>query len=331
MKVNSVIFFLGLVLATVLALPTVPTSLAARATPPLQFYHGVTADQHQTNFNTLSTTGYRMISLSAYGQPPNHRYAAVWVQRPGPSYYAIHEANATEYQSFFDTHSQDGYVSTIVTITGPPSAPILSGVMEQNGVTNWYQLCGLTTTQYTTVLQNSQASRYILKSFTEYGSPSDRRYCGIWYYNDQLENYTYFLDESYTAYQNTFNSEVLKPFWRPSYLSVSEDHQISSTFVDTDVGLWVARHGMTANDLQSENVKQQAAGRYIIHLQGGGTGSNTNYAALWSTQDIPTGYCTISINSAGHTSVTRYTPAQIFILAPRRNDCYHPFFFGSGA
>ena len=289
MKVNFVIFLLDFVLATVLAAPTDPTSLAAaRAIPPWQFYYGVTADEHQTNFNTLSTTGHRMISLSVYGQPPNHRYAAVWVKRSGPSYYAIHEANSTAYQSFFDTHAPNGYVTTIFTATGPPSAPIFTGVMEKNGVTNWYHLCELTRAQYTTHLQNARANRYILKSFAEYGSPSDRRYCGVWYYNDPLENYKYFLDESYTAYQNTFNSETLNALWRPSYLSVSEDHQISSTFVDTYVGSWVARHGMTADDLQSEYVNQQAAGRYIIHLQGGGTGSNTNYAALWSTADTPT-------------------------------------------
>ena len=282
MKVNFLIFLLGLVLSTV------STSLAARAIPPWKLYYNVTSDQHQTNFNTLSTTGYQMISLSVYGQPPNHRYAAVWVQRPGPSYYAIHEASGTAYQSFFDTHARDGYVSTIVTVTGPPSAPIFAGVMEQNGVTNWYELCGLTNAQYTTQLQNAQANRYILKSFTEYGSPSDRRYCGVWYYNDQLETYTYFVDQSYATSQDTFNSETQKFLRRPSYLSVSEDHLISSTYVDNDVGPWLALQGMTADDLQSENANQQAAGRYIIHLQGGGTGSNAHFAALWATQDIPT-------------------------------------------
>ena len=177
--------------------------------------------------------------------------------------------------------SQEGYVSTIlVTVTGPPSAPIFSGVMERNGMTNWYQLCGLTTTQYTKVLQNAQATRSILtgKSFADYGSP-DRRYCasGVGYYTVGV-----FCRRVLHPYQNSINSETQNPFWRPSCLSVSEDHQITSTFV-VGPGLWVARHGMTANDLQSEIVNQQAAGRYIIHLQGGGTGSNTNYAALWST------------------------------------------------
>ena len=45
---------------------------------------------------------------------------------------------------------------------------------------------------------------------------------------------------------------------------------------------------MTAADLQSEYGTQKAAGRYIIHLQGGGTGSSANFAALWAEQDIPT-------------------------------------------
>jgi len=288
MKVNFIIFLFGLVLATVLALPADQTPLAATSIPAWQFYYGVTAAQHQVNFNKWSTAGYRMISLSVYGQPPNHLYAAVWVQRSGPSYFAIHEASGPAYQSFFDSHAPSGYVSTIVTVTGPPSAPIFAGVMEQNKVTNWYQKCGLTNIQYTTELKNAQSNRYILKSFTEYGSPSNRLYCGVWYYNDQWDKYTTFVDESYNAYQTTFNAETTKPFWRPSYLSVSEDHEISSTFVDTDVGTWVARHGMTANNLESENEKQKAPGRYIIHLQGSGTGSNANFAALWATQDIPT-------------------------------------------
>jgi hypothetical protein len=112
----------------------------AKRTPLWQFYYGVTSAQHQASFNQYSAAGYQMISLSAYGQPPNHRYAAVWVQRAGPSYYAIHEASGSAYQTFFDTHSKAGYVSTIISVTGPASNAIFAGVMEQNGVTNWYKI-----------------------------------------------------------------------------------------------------------------------------------------------------------------------------------------------
>ena len=192
MKISLVVTFLGWLLATIQAAPTASSlrdrSLAERNIPVWQFYYDVTSAQHQTNFNKWSAAGYRIISLSAYGQPPNHRYAAVWVQRSGPSYWAIHEASSSTYQSWFDTHSKAGYVSTIITVTGLASAPIFAGVMEQNGVTNWYQKCGMSNNQYVTELNNAQSNRYILKSFTEYGSSSNRLYCGIWYSNDQWDN-----------------------------------------------------------------------------------------------------------------------------------------------
>jgi hypothetical protein len=74
-----------------------------------QAYHGVTAAQHQTNFNKWSAQGYRMISLSVYGDPGNALYAAVWVQRPGPGWVAIHGVDAAGYQSFFTKWSNQGY------------------------------------------------------------------------------------------------------------------------------------------------------------------------------------------------------------------------------
>ena len=292
MKIQFFVALLGWLLATVLAAPIEPAfnegSLAERGIPAWQFYYGATTAQHQTYFNQWSSAGYRMISLSTYGQPPNNAYAAVWVQRSGPSYWAIHNADGATYQSWFDSHASNGYVSTLITATGPASSAIFAGVMEQNGVTNWYQKCGLSQSDYGNELDNAQNNRYILKSFTEYGDASDRQFCGVWYYNDHFDKYTAWVDESYSDYQATFNTETTKPYWRPTYLSVSEDHQISSEFVDTDVGSWVARHGMTGSDLQSEYETQQAQGRYIIHLQGGGTGNNANFAALWAEQDIPT-------------------------------------------
>ena len=54
-----------------------------------QAYHGVSGAQHQERFSALSTQGYRMISLSAYGDPGNAHYAAVWVKCTGPAWRAV--------------------------------------------------------------------------------------------------------------------------------------------------------------------------------------------------------------------------------------------------
>jgi hypothetical protein len=262
-------------------------SRIAKRAPNWQSYPAATASGHQTSVNQLSAAGYRLISLSVYGTPPNTRYAAVWVQRSGPSWYAIHEASGSAYQTWFDNYSKLGYVSTIVTVTGPAGAPVFAGVMEQNGVNNWYQKCGLSAAAFQTELVNAQNNRYILKSFSEY-SPGNPLYCGVWYANSQFDKYTSFVSQSYANYQTKFNSETTKPNWRPSYFSVSQSHTISSTFTDTDVGSWVARHGLTAASLQTEYATQKAAGRYIIHLQGGGDGANANFAAIFAEYDVPT-------------------------------------------
>jgi Bacterial tandem repeat domain 1 len=50
-----------------------------------QAYHGVTGAQHHAHLNNLVAQGYRIISLSVYGDPGNPLYAAVWVRRGGPA------------------------------------------------------------------------------------------------------------------------------------------------------------------------------------------------------------------------------------------------------
>ena len=83
-----------------------------------QAYHGVTGAEHQTNFNSLSAQGFRMISLSVYGDPGDARYAAVWVQRRVTAWVAVHGVNSAGYQSFFNNWTAKGYVPVLVSATG---------------------------------------------------------------------------------------------------------------------------------------------------------------------------------------------------------------------
>src|SRR5271167_2372092 len=96
-----------------------------------QAYHGVNAAQHQANFNTLSSQGYRMISLSVYGDPGSPLYAAVWVQRGGPAWVAVHGINAADYQTFFNTWTAKGYVPVLVSAAGPFANAVFAAVFEQ--------------------------------------------------------------------------------------------------------------------------------------------------------------------------------------------------------
>jgi len=281
-------FQLSNALPTFLQSRSLASTLETRNLPVWTYYVDVDANGHQEKFNDYSSKGYRMISLQAYGGSSATRYAAVWVQRSGPSYWAIHNANAQEYQAWFDKYSQQGYVSTIVTVTGAAGSEVYAGVMEQINVGPWYQKCGLSANDFQNANKAAFANRQILRYFDEFGTPNDRLYCGVWHTDPGVDKSTLYTGMSASEYQTVFNSETTKPYWRPTVLSVSDDITYAALFTDTSVGTsWWARHGLTASDLQTEVNNQQSQGRYIINIAAGGSGSNTRFAALWAGQDVP--------------------------------------------
>jgi hypothetical protein len=109
-----------------------------------QAYHGVTGNQHQQNFNSLSAQGFRMISLSVYGDPSDARYAAVWVQRQGTAWVAVHGVDSAGYQSFFNNWTAKGFVPVIVSATGGSSNAIFAAVFEQGISGAWMARHGMT-------------------------------------------------------------------------------------------------------------------------------------------------------------------------------------------
>jgi CubicO group peptidase (beta-lactamase class C family) len=267
-------------------------------TMKFQAYHGVTAAEHQSKFNALSTDGYRMISLSVYGDPADARYAAVWVQRGGPAWVAVHGVNAAGYQSFFNTQTAQGFVPVLVSATGPVGNAVFAAMFEKSIAGPWLARHGMTfgpqanagTFDNLNALARSQG--LAMRSVAIYGTAQDRRYAAIWHANPGFVKWHVHEADSTEGYQTTFNAETQLPGialhgYRPAYVTLSTDHLYCSVFKDDVVGPWVARHGMTSAEYQAEFNAQLAAGKYPICVQGGGVGNDTRYAALFAGQDIP--------------------------------------------
>ena len=256
-------------------------------------YHGLTAAQHQTNFESLSTTGYRMISLSVYGNPSDTRYAAVWIQRPGPAWVAVHNINSAAYQTYFDTWTSRGYIPTLISATGSINDVILAAVFEKVSDSSWKARLGLTSGSETTAgtfqYENKQAHdrNMIIKSFTIYGTASDRRYGAVWRSNPGYVKWHVHYADSGSSYQTTLDAEIQLPWYRPAYVTLSDDHAYCSVFKDEMVGSWYAKHGLTSDQYQAELDMQSAKGFHPINVQGGGTGTNTLYAAIFAQTDVP--------------------------------------------
>src|SRR5689334_8101552 len=85
-----------------------------------------------------------MISLSVYGDPSDPRYAAVWVQRQGPSWVALHGVDGVGYQSFFNMWTAKGFVPVLVSATGQVTNAVFAAVFEQGIPGPWLARHGMT-------------------------------------------------------------------------------------------------------------------------------------------------------------------------------------------
>jgi CubicO group peptidase (beta-lactamase class C family) len=255
-------------------------------------YHGVTGASHQQKFNELSAAGYRMISLSVYGNRADPRYAAVWIRRGGPAWAALHGLDAAGYQARFDQLTRDGFVPVLVSATGPRTNPVFAAVFEKITAPAWIARHGLVDgpagTDGTLSNVNAWARDHncVPKTIAIYGGNRDRTYAGVWLPNPGDVKWQAHDMGDGNGYQGWFNAYTAAGL-RPAFVDASDSLQYLGVFTDDSVGGWVARHGLDSQQYQQEFDTQLAAGRYPIVVQGGGTGASTRYSAVFAARDLP--------------------------------------------
>src|SRR5262245_61930775 len=100
---------------------------------PWEAVHDRSFSDYQATWDRLVPSGFRPITACVYGPPTSALHAAVFVQRPGPSFAGIHGADTEALQSFLDQNAASGYSSTILSATGDASNPVFLCVVEQTG------------------------------------------------------------------------------------------------------------------------------------------------------------------------------------------------------
>lgn len=254
-------------------------------------YHGVPAVTHQERIDQLSSLGYRPISLSVSGNPDDARYSAVWIQRSGPAWWAVHGLSAAEYQARFDELVAQGYAPVLVSATGAANRAIFTALFEKGVTTPWFARHNLRwdppNDPDTITHENQRAFEqgFIPHSLAVYGDPDDRRFAGIWVKNEAPIPWSWWWADPAT-YQRFFDAEVLAGV-RPAYVSVAPDGWILSVFRDEPIGKWWSRHGLTGADYQAEFDIRTAGGAIPIIVQAGGAGCATRYAGIFAHEDVP--------------------------------------------
>ena len=270
-----------------------PTERKLIAIPAFEGYIGVNGSSHQANIDRLVAQGYRIITLSVYGDPGKPLYAAVWVKRGGPAWVAIHGVNGTQYQATLDQMSSQGYVPLILSVTGTTASnAVFAGTFEQRNVTGWVAKFGLTdgavTDSATLQGQNNLAfrNRLIIRCASIYGDATNRLYAAIWEPNVQLRHWILRPHDTAAGYKFWYYAYKELPY-RPSFVTLSGREEYLSIFTDDTIGPWVAKEGLTSAEYQAQLNCQTSHGYYPIRVQGGGSSADPRYAVLFAKQDDP--------------------------------------------
>ena len=284
-------------------------------------YHDRTSADHQAQFNRLYPLGWRIISLSVYGARGSERYAAVWVERSGPDWSAVHGVNAAGYQAAFNTAVAVGFRPVLLAATGPANDPVFACTFEQSPLpvplTRFGLVRGAVTDPTTIDHWTDQARQngWYPTALAIYGSSSDRRYAGIWEGNPEGVCWTTDgVDDSAASYQARFDALVAVG-GRPAYVSVSPDGKYASVFRDDHIGEWIARHNMDSAGYQREFDTIVPQGFLPVSVQAGGVGGGARFAAVFARSDsrqpltwrTPTGpVAVVSIDDAVRDAMQRH-------------------------
>ena len=268
----------ALILIAVLLLPAhaVSAEFVAR--------HGLTSGQYQSAFDKYVGQGYVLTSVDAYPSPRGMLYAAIWQRKGSPRWVARHGMSAAQYQAAFDTYSAQGYRPLDISAAGFGQGPGTFAAVWAKSPGAWVARHGLTSQGYQAEFDKWTGQGYRLVDVEGYTTQGGVvRYAAVWL-RRQGPAWIARHGLSSGRYQSAFNDAVAKGYrlthvdgyWTPAgvrYAAIWERRQGPA---------WVARHGLSSAQYQSEFNKYVGQGYRLVHVSGYTDGGRDLYAAIWS-------------------------------------------------
>jgi hypothetical protein len=185
--------------------------------PPWQARVGLTAAQHQEEFNSLVAKGYRLVHIDGYTVGNDERYASIWEQSAGPPWESRVGLTQAQYQQEFETFPKQGYRLVDVsgyTISGQDRYAV---IWEKRGGPAWEARNGLTSSQYQTEFNDLSKQGYRLSRLKGWPSGNTAHFAAIW---EKVAGSPWIARHSMLsdAYQEQFNA-LSKECYRLEHIS----------------------------------------------------------------------------------------------------------------
>lgn len=248
-------------------------------------WHDRTPAEHSAKVAEFAAKDFRTLSLTLYGTAADPLLAAVMVKRPvviatkqfGP-------VSQARIQQHFNDMAKQGFGPFILTATGPPNAAIFSGVFTPMKSIPLTRLI-LTAQQFVDLNNQERLKGNILLWADAFGTPQDTRYTAIWGPNPGKPAWSCdAIDEGGVALQGRFEAGA-STWFRPAHLAVTPARRLLELFVDSTMGSWTSKVGLTSDQYQDEFNKAARAGMQPIRVSASGAGANARFAAIFADRD----------------------------------------------
>lgn len=243
--------------------------------------HGMTAAQYQSEFNSYTRQGYRLIDVSGYEVGGQARYAALWASMSGPAWAARHGMTASQYQTEFNTLTSQGYRPVLVDGFTVGGQALFAAVFEKSSGVAWAARHGLTSAQYQMEFNTYVAQGYRPVSVSGYSVGAQDYYAAIW---DKSSGPAWVARHGLTAaqYQSEFD-RLAALGYQPvdvSGYAVNGRDRYAAIWNQSNTP-FVARHGLTAAQYQAEFTKYLNQGYRLHTVDGYTVGGQDRYMAVW--------------------------------------------------
>ena len=248
-------------------------------------WHDRDTASHVAERDKFAEKGFRPLSLSIYGSPNDPRFAAVMVKRPQViATRSFINMSHSEFQKVFDDQAKEGFGPFIITATGPKDGAVFAGSFRKMSNIPLTRH-NLSKDEFIQLNAQQHDAGKILMWADCFGTPNEPRYCAIWGPNpDKVAWNIDAVDEGGDKLQQRFEA-MAGMGARPALLSVTPSNNLMEMFVDSHIGPWTSKAGMTSAEYQAAFNSNAEAGRWPICVSASGSGSNARFAAIFATRE----------------------------------------------
>ncbi|NQT81592.1 serine hydrolase [bacterium] len=254
---------------------------------PWVSHHGLTAAEYQAKFTEYAGNGFRLVRVSGYSQESQAWYAAIWEQRSGPPWVAVHGLTASEYQVAFDWYGGNGYRLKQVSGYKVGGQTLYACIWEQDGGPAWRAVHGVNASDYQTQFDLNAHDGYRLVCVSGYEEGGLARYAAVWEYGS---TYPWVAAHGLTAsqYQTAFTNHSANGF-RLTHVSgyeVGGQARYAAIWEQRGGPTWFSYHGHSSAEHQSKFDTFGGCRYRLVEVSGYDVGGQANFAAVWERDPI---------------------------------------------